>query len=81
MTIKSRILIAGVVALSSVLAIPVLAGGEIRVGDFYLELAKVHGVAAGDGAAAESRLRALGIGLPTLDLSKVLTEGDLVRIS
>ncbi len=62
-------------------ALPVLAADEVRVGDFYKEIAKFRNISAVDGATAERGLRSQGIRLPNLDLSKVLTEGDMVRIS
>lgn len=69
------------VALAGVLlGTPALAG-EVRVGDFYLEIAKSRNSAATDYAGAEKALRAEGFRLPDLDLRKVLTEADVVRIS
>jgi len=81
MTMKSCFRVAVAAALVSIPAIPVLASGEVRVGDFYKEIATLQGIPAADGAVAESGLRSLGINLPSLELTKVLTEADLVGIS
>ncbi len=78
---KNWIRFAAVAALAVVLAMPVFASDDVRIGDFYKEIAKFRNIAAGDGATAERALRAQGVRLPNLDLSKVLTEGDMVRIS
>lgn len=75
----------GIAATSLALAGTFLAAsasaGEVSVGDFYREIAKHRNVAATDEATAEKALRAGGLSLPALDLRRVLTEGDVVRIS
>lgn len=54
---------------------------EVTVGQFLMELAKVKGLAATDGATAERSLRSVGVAIPQVDLSKSLTEGDVARIA
>lgn len=71
----------GAIAAAALLAVPAFAGDEVRVGDFYKQIARFRNVAAVDGVSAERALRAQGVQLPQLDLQKALTQGDIARIS
>ncbi len=53
----------------------------VRADDLYREIARARSLAATDGPAAERALRAQGFRLPALDLSKPLTEADLVAVA
>jgi hypothetical protein len=76
----SRIIVMVVFALA--LAIPAqAAAGDVTVGQFLVEIAKVKNISAMDGASAAAALRAQGMTLPSLDLGKRLTEGDVAAIA
>jgi hypothetical protein len=64
----------------ALVASPAFAG-EVTVGKFLIEIAKVRSLAASDAATAERALRSAGVQLPDLDLRKTLTEGDVAEIS
>ena len=78
---KNGIRFAAVALLVAMVAVPAFAADEVRVGDFYKQIARFRNVAAVDGAGAERALRAQGVQLPQLDLQKVLTQGDIARVS
>ena len=78
---KSWIRLGAIAAAVALLAVPAFAGDDVRVGDFYKQIARFRNVAAVDGASAERALRAQGVQLPQLDLAKVLTQGDVARVS
>jgi len=64
----------------AVFAGPALAA-QPTVGDLYMELASLRGIAADSPIAAQTGLVSSGVDLPALDVSKTLTQGDVVDIS
>jgi hypothetical protein len=68
-----------VLAVGTVMA-PAFAG-NVTVGRFYTAVAQAKHLGSADAASAEASLRGAGFSLPTLDLSKSLTEGDMTSIS
>jgi hypothetical protein len=54
---------------------------NVTVGRFYTELAQAKRLGSVDGASAEANLRGAGFNLPSLELNKSLTEGDMTSIS
>jgi hypothetical protein len=77
---KLRVLPSIALLAIGIIVTPALAG-EVTVGRFYAEIARVRHIPAADAAAAEAGLRAQGFRLPSLSLNKSLTEGDVVGIS
>ena len=69
---------------AALIALAVFAGPALAVqptvGDFYVELAAVRGLAAENPIIAEQSLRSSGIALPALSIDKPLTQGDVVDI-
>ncbi len=57
------------------------ATGDVTVGQFLVEIAKVKSLPASDSVTAEASLRAAGANLPRLDHAKVLTQADVAAIS
>jgi hypothetical protein len=79
---KSRHISILVLALMLVSAMPVLAAGDITVGGFIQELARVKNLNATDARIAVDSLRSVGIRIPEeIQLTRKLTEGDVVEIS
>jgi len=72
----------GLIALiaAAAVAAPALAG-SVTVGRFYIEIAKAKHMGAVDATSAEANLRSAGFNLPSLSLSKGLTESDVASIS
>ena len=58
---------------------PALAA-DLTVGDFLVEIAKAKRLSADGAVSAQDALRSAGYALPSLDLGKRLTEGDVARI-
>jgi len=72
----------GVLFMGAALVVaPSFAAGEVTVGQFLVEIAKVKNLAASDSISAEGALRASGAALPAIDHGKTLTEGDVAAIS
>lgn len=79
---KSRHISILVLALMLVTAVPVLAAGDITVGRFIQELARVKNLNATDARIAVDSLRSIGVRIPEeIRLDQRLTEGDVVEIS
>ena len=79
--VKRLAAVAVALVLTAALAAPAIAG-DITVGRFIEELAKVKNLNATDPAIAADSLRAVGIRLDRgLQLDKRLTEGDVAEIS
>jgi len=70
---------AALVALALV-ASPVLAG-SLTVGGFVQELAKSMSLASSTPTEAAQALRSAGVSLPSIDMGKTLTQGDVVAIA
>jgi hypothetical protein len=77
---KARFLAAAFSA--AALLIPVAAAKDdgATVGWFVSEVAKVRGLNVSSEAGAVTALKSSGVALPALDLTKALTEGDVVAI-
>jgi hypothetical protein len=76
----------GAVALALVMAVaiaaPVLAAGDVSVGDFIVQLAKARNLNASDVNTAVSSLHAAGVRLPAgINYDERLTEGTVTGIS
>ena len=72
----SAALVGAVLVAGPALAAP----GQVTVGQFLVEIAKAKSLNATDGASAAAALRGAGIAVPSLDLGRALTEGDVVAI-
>lgn len=64
----------------AVFAGPALAA-QPTVGDFYVGIANVRGLAADSPIIAEQSLRSSGVVLPAVSIDKPLTQGDVVNIT
>jgi len=76
----------GAVALALVMAVaitaPVLAAGDVSVGDFLMQIAKARNLNASDVNTAVTSLHAVGVRLPAgINYDDRLTEGTVTGIS
>lgn len=69
---------AGLVALA--LAAPA-AAADLTVGHFFVEVAKAKDLSFTDAASARDAIVADGTRVPSIDINKTLTQGDVVRLS
>lgn len=69
-------------ALLTVAAVAPVAAADVTVGTFVQEMARARSLDATDPGTAATALRTVGVALPAdLDLSRPLTEGDVVRVA
>ena len=70
-----------VIALAIVPAFAATGNSSATVGDFLRANAEIKGLESGDAAQAVAALRNAGYAIPDLALDRLLTQGDVVRIS
>jgi hypothetical protein len=84
--LMSKVRRIGAVALAFVMVVaiaaPVLAAGDVSVGDFVMKLAKARNLNASDVNTAVNSLNAVGVRLPAgINYTDRLTEGTVTGIS
>lgn len=76
-----KIRVALMLLVACAVAVPSFAASDVTVGQFLVEIAKVKNLAANDGRTAANSLKAAGVALPEIDLTKSLSEGDVAVIA
>ena len=78
--LKSLKVVAAILVVFAICAAPAFAA-ELTAGKFMIEIAKVKNLPALNAATAKGSLIAAGINVTSIDVTKVLTQGDVVAIS
>ena len=78
--IQARFIAAALSAAALLIPVAVAKDDAATVGWFVHEVAKARGLNVSSEAGAVTALKSSGVDLPALDLTKSLTEGDVVAI-